>query len=310
MRWDRVSARRKLNKADASITDKVLDSPTGARSKRRGQAGRIKKTPRSPVQRARQRQSRKAAAASFSSATAKAILSRSAQGLSAEAIAGQLGIQVDVVRRHIDSAPLPSKKQGVVRIALGSSAARQGSARSKRRRKPKPSKRGATGFGIGGALSKQPKSRRKKPQQGLTFAEIERAKRARLEREMGAAERRLPVPEGTSRLEILVASGELEHALKETNRLATEKDDPFAWRDLALGYRSKQIQRPVEDAIRRVGAERVLRKIEHNPSPDWPEDLIAFLDAEIAGGRPKKILKREALPHEQSGFNRPRGFDD
>jgi hypothetical protein len=111
-------------------------------------------------------------------------------------------------------------------------------------------------------------------------------------------------------LELLVADGRLAFAFEEINRLAMRKDDPFAWRDLALGYRSKQIRRPVEDAIRRVGAERVLRKIEHNPSPDWPGDLIDFLDAEIAGGRSKKILKREALPHEQSGFNRPRGFDD
>jgi hypothetical protein len=131
-----------------------------------------------------------------------------------------------------------------------------------------------------------------------------------LELEQHAAARRSLVPEGESPLERLVLSGELTKAMDEISRLAMVKDDPYAWKDLALGFRSGPIRRPVEEALKRVGPERVLKTIEHNPSPNWPTNLIEFLQREVDAARPKRPTKREPLPHEQSGFSRPRGFDD
>lgn len=75
-------------------------------------------------------------------------------------------------------------------------------------------------------------------------------------------------------------------------RALVEQDDVPAWLELAAGYRAPRIRRPVEQAIREVGVERVLSVVRSAGHPErWGKELIAFLDR----GAEEERLRRRAL---------------
>lgn len=100
-----------------------------------------------------------------------------------------------------------------------------------------------------------------------------------------AREQLKPPPVGVSKLEKLKDSADV---VRTISFLAQEKDDPFAWRDLACGYRCIRLRKPIEDALRDVGVEKVLWLIRQIPA-DWPPEVLEFLRTEMG------ILERKRL---------------
>ena len=86
-----------------------------------------------------------------------------------------------------------------------------------------------------------------------------------------------PVPIGTSLLEVHSTH---PRVVEKIQQLAQKKDDPFAWRLLALGYRSNRIREPIKRALRDVGADKVLRLIRWRGG-DWG-GVVEFLESELA----------------------------
>jgi hypothetical protein len=89
-------------------------------------------------------------------------------------------------------------------------------------------------------------------------------------------EKLLPLPIGEGTLERM----DVELVVAEIERLSTKKNDPFAWRELALGYRRKAISRPVAEGLRKVGVEKVQHLVEQIPG-EWSDELIEFLNREV-----------------------------
>ena len=76
--------------------------------------------------------------------------------------------------------------------------------------------------------------------------------------------------------------GRPAEAIKRIDYLARHKNDPQAWRVLALGFRSRALRSPIAgDALKTVGPEKVLRVIELDPSPHWGDEVVAYLRAEV-----------------------------
>lgn len=92
-----------------------------------------------------------------------------------------------------------------------------------------------------------------------------------------------PTPPGESQLERLPIA-DVPVRIQE---LSVQKDDPFAWRDLACGYRRKEIRRPLEAAIQHVGVEKVYSLI-LNVEGDWGVELMSFLDKALAAERKRR----------------------
>jgi predicted transcriptional regulator len=241
------------------------------------------------------RASRRAASASLATATAKAVRREAETGADESQIATRLGISEAAVRRHLAAIAkteprptVPRKKtldNAPVRRRISSGSAR----RQRQQQQPKKTKKGF------------PRSKKspKKLVPSVDSAKAEAAKRRRFAEEERHASRLRPVPTGESELELLAKKGELAAALERIDHLTHRKDDPAAWRDLALGYRSQALRRPVGDALIVVGPDKVLRLISERPSPLWGDEVVVFLEREIVDRKTSRPLRRDPLPHER-----------
>jgi hypothetical protein len=79
----------------------------------------------------------------------------------------------------------------------------------------------------------------------------------------------------------------LEEVTPRLAHLVHRKDDPFAWAEIAGGYRRSEIRFPVEDALRTVGVDRCYAMVKTDPG-GWGKELVSFLEAEIAKARAKR----------------------
>lgn len=247
----------------------------------------------------RAKTSRKAASQSLKSATTRAVQREAATGATPAQIAIRLGISENAVAKHIAEIAKPRPTT----LADGSNLniPRKG----ERKRRAAPAKRTARTTDRGA----QPKRKftpklSKKQRRGAPPpdpAKVETAKRKRLEEAERHAARLRAVPYGESELELLARKGELTAVIEKIDHLAHRKDDPYAWRDLALAYRNPALRKPVGHALGIVGPEKVLRTIRENPSDLWGTDIVTFLQWQIASRTPTGTRQRPLLPHERSG---------
>jgi predicted transcriptional regulator len=240
------------------------------------------------------RASRRAASASLKSATAKAVKREAETGAPASTIAVRLGISEAAVRRYLAAIPKGAQKPSP-RAEKSTLVNRPGTSK-KKQLSPGLIKRGKQ---IPRGLKKTNKKTKMTQVAPVDASTAEAAKRRRLAKEERHASRLRPLPTGESELELLAKKGELSAALERIDHLAHKKDDPAAWRDLALGYRSQALRRPVGDAIIVVGPDKVLRLIRERPSPLWGDELVVFLEREIVDRRMSRPLRRDPLPHER-----------
>lgn len=240
--------------------------------------------------------SRKSASASLMNATARAVQREATTGSTPAQIAVRLGISEKAVAKHLaaiaESARSKSEGKSTLNIPLKSDRnPKAASVSRKPRRTTKTSH------------SKRQTPKRPKVKQSRSTSpdptKVDEAIRRRLEVSERHAARLRSLPVGESDLEKLAKTGDLAAALEQIHYLAHKKDDPYAWRDLALAFRSRPLRTPVGDALKTVGPEKVLLKIRENPSPMWGQEVVAFLESAIVAGKPKGPLRREPLPHER-----------
>jgi hypothetical protein len=81
--------------------------------------------------------------------------------------------------------------------------------------------------------------------------------------------------------------GTLTDKLKLINRLASRKDDPEAWSELASAYRIKVLRGPLEDAMAQVGWEKIAALVRYQPG-GWPPELRGWLEGQAESACPKK----------------------
>jgi hypothetical protein len=243
--------------------------------------------------------SRRAASASLKSATAKAVQREAGTGAETSTIAERLGINEAAVRRYLAAIPRSEQKPAP---PAERSTLKRAPARRDREGLAGAAKKNQLPPGLvnsGKQLPRRPKKTKKTRVTPVDAARAEAAKRRRLAEEERHASRLRPVPTGESELELLAKKGELSAALERIDHLTHQKDDPVAWRDLALGYRSQALRRPVGDALIVVGPDKVLRLISERPSPLWGDEVVVFLECEIVNRKTSRPLRRDLLPHER-----------
>jgi hypothetical protein len=75
-------------------------------------------------------------------------------------------------------------------------------------------------------------------------------------------------------------------------------------------YRHEALRRPLHEAYRRVGIERIAWMLRMDPDHPWDAAMVAFVRAEATKPKGPGPINRRPLPHEGTGFERPAGFDD
>jgi len=102
-----------------------------------------------------------------------------------------------------------------------------------------------------------------------------------------------PAPPGESELER--SAKDKDPRVVERIEALARRNDPFAWRELACGYRVPRIRKPIEQALRQVGVEKVLSLI-RRVEGDWPEEVIEFLTAEDRKEKSRRVVRFRPTP--------------